>query len=305
MITPATQLVADQTQALREALTVAIRSIITDLPHLAAKVTRQAMRLRATTGERVFPAIVAVALGANPKKALPLCTASALWWISTDADAAGAQCGAMLAMRHLSAVGVPDSCKLVWFDEITRSTISAIETRLAGRGRLISRKNVLASHLGIAGAAYARDAAMAAHLAVDHPVDEWRKFGALYGLLRQLHADHVSSTVDEDGNPRLLVPPLLASHAHRLSNSGVRTELTRLLREVPSGDSGRHALLRDLLRSPRAVAAYAHDLRGLHRRACAQLDALNATEEARTALRSTLDSTLTLPMPGSRELIGV
>lgn len=305
MTPPATRLVAEQTQALREALTVAVRSIITDLPHLAAKVTTHGMRIRTTIGERVFPAIVAAALGANPKRALPLCTASALWWISTDADATGAQCGAMLAMRQLRPVSVPDSCKLGWFDEITRSTTSVIETRLAGRGHLISRKNTLANHLGIAGAAYARDAAMTAHLADDHPVDEWRGFGALYGLMRQVHADHVNSTVDDDGNPRLVVPPLLAAHAHQQGNHAVRTELTRLLRELPFGDPARHALMRDLLRSPRAVSAYAQDLRRLHAKACAALDGLNAAEEARVTLRSTLDSTLALPMPGTRELIGI
>jgi hypothetical protein len=51
------------------------------------------------------------ARGENPKKALPLCVASALWWISAESDGAGAQCGALLAMRHLQEVRAPDSLK--------------------------------------------------------------------------------------------------------------------------------------------------------------------------------------------------
>ena len=74
---------------------------------------------------------------------------------------------------------------------------------------------------------------------------------------------------------------------------------------MPSGAAGCHAVLRDLLRSPRTVAAYARDLRRLHGKACDLLDGLSAAAEARAALRSTLDSTITLPMPGTRELIGV
>lgn len=308
MITPATRLVDEQTHVLRDALTTALRSIITDLPHLAAKVTTQATRIRNTISERVFAAVVVAARGENPKKALPLCVASALWWISAESDTPGAQCGAMLAMRHLKPVRAPDDCKLGWFDEIARSTTSAIETRLAEHSRPssdISRKAVLASNLGIAGAAYARDAAMATHLTDGDAIDEWRRFGAIYGTMRQLHADHVRSTVDFDGNPRLLIPPLLLAHVFQQGNAGVRQELTRLLRSVPTGNPGCHAVLRDLLRSPRAVAAYARDLRRLHGKACDLLDGLSAAAEARATLRSILDSTLALPMPGTRELIGV
>ncbi|MGW4210529.1 hypothetical protein ACWEIJ_21240 [Lentzea sp. NPDC004789] len=304
MITPATRLVDEQTQVLRDALTTALRSIITDLPHLAAKVTTQATRSRATISERVFAAIVVAARGENPKKALPLCVASALWWNSAESDATGVQCGAMLAMRHLHPVRAPDSCKLGWFDEIARSTISAIETRLAPVSDT-SRKAVLARNLGFAGAAYARDAAMATYLTDGQAIDEWRRFGALYGALRQLHADHARSTVDLDGHPRLVVPPLLLAHAFRQGNAGMVQELTHLLRSVPAGDAGCHAVLRDLLRSPRTVSAYARDLRRLHGKACDLLDGLSCAAEPRAALRSLLDSTLALPMPGSRELIGV
>lgn len=304
MITPAARLVDEQTHALREALTTALRSIITDLPRLAAKVTTQATHVRHALSERVFAAVVVAARGENAKKALPLCVASALWWISAESDATGTQCGAMLAMRHLRTVRVPGSCKLGWFDEITRSTTSAIETRLAEHGRLvsdISRRTVLASNMGFAGAAYARDAVMATHLTDGEAIDGWRRFGALYGAIRQLHADHVRSTVDMDGHPRLVVPPLLLAHAFRQGNTGMVEELTRLLRAAPGCDD----VLRDLLRSPRTVSAYARDLRQLHGKACALLDGLDAAAEPRAALRSILDSTLALPMPGSRELIGV
>lgn len=82
------------------------------------------------------------------------------------------------------------------------------------------------------------------------------------------------------------MPPLLLAHASRQGSAG--RELTRLLR---SGDPGCQAVLRGLLRSPRTVAAYARDLRRLHGKACDLLDEL--------------DSTLALPIPGSRELIGV
>jgi hypothetical protein len=306
MVTPATRLVDEQTHLLREALTTALRSIISDLPHLAAKVTTQAARSRTTISERVFAALVVAARGENPKKALPLCVASALWWISAESDTPGAQCGAMLAMRHLQEVRAPDSLKLGWFTEIARSTTSALETRLAERSRPrsdLSRKTVLARNLGFAGAACARDAAMATLLTDGRADDGWRGFGALYGAMRQLHADHLRSTVDQDAHPRLVVPPLLLAHASRQGSAGL--ELTRLLRSVPSGDPGCQAVLRDLLRSPRTVSAYARDLRRLHGKACDLLDGLDSAAEPRTALRAVLDSTLALPMPGSRELIGV
>jgi hypothetical protein len=301
--------VDEQTHVLREALTTATRALITDLPHIAAKINaqRQATRVRAALPERVFPAVVAAALGTNPRRALPICVASALWWISADANAEDVQCGAALALRHLRTVRLPDSCKLQWYEEITRSTTSVIEARLANRGGhagRLSRKSVLARHLGITGAAYARDAAMAAHLVDEHPVDEWRGFGALYGLLRQLHADHARSTVDEDGNPQLVVPPLLVAHVFHQGNAAVRHELTRLRREASYGGLVRHGLLREILRSPRAVDAYAQDLRGLHGKARAVLDGLQTTDEAAAVLRSAVDSVLELTMPGAREVIG-
>lgn len=52
MVTPATRLIDEQTHVLREALTTALRSISTDLPHLAAEVTTQASWARRTNPGR-------------------------------------------------------------------------------------------------------------------------------------------------------------------------------------------------------------------------------------------------------------
>ena len=299
------------TSELHEAVDAAIAEVATQMPFLAARVATQvaAQRKRGIARERLFASVVAAAMGGSPRAALPVCTVSSLLWAGVGDTGTGEHLtgAALIALNHIGSTRTTKDRRLRWVDDVTHSVAAATEAVFAYQARHfheITRQNVLSYHLGLSGAAYARDAVMTARLFTEDTIEAWRRFGLMYGLLHDLATDHRSSTVDEDGNPDLVIPELLLAHALSCTKSELRVELA-LLHQESRADARKRETLRDLLRSRRVVSAYETDLRGFHLRACAELDALNAVPEYRDLLRSSLDDTLALVMPLVREVVGL
>lgn len=291
---------------LKEAVHSAITTMAAETPLLT---DRASLRLPwhdqdlGGSRERLFAVMAAGAMGGRPAQGLPVAATSTLWWTGVDIGYTDAT---VLALRHISTIRTSKERKMLWMEDVVHSTSSAAETALAVRNRHFTdfdRQTVLSDHLGVHGAAYARDAVMTARICAAHAVERWRKFGLLYGLLRKLTLDHSSSTVDEDANPSLVVPDLLMAHACAATQDR-RLELAHLRRGAARNERMR-ATLRDLLRSPRVVKAYYVDLRRLHHRACAQLDELEFEPLHGAVLRSNLDETLKIGPLSVREVVGL
>ena len=291
------------TGGLREAVHRALAEMIGELPLLAA---RTSMRLPRpddvhTVRDRLFAAVAAGAMSGSPVKGLTVSVVSTLWWTGIDADLADAT---MLALRHVGSLRIPSERKLEWIEDVMCSTTTVTETTLAARARPrneMSRHEVISGLLGTYGTAFARDAAMTARDCAPHAVEQWRKFGLLYGLLRKLARDERSSTVHDFANPRLVAPALLTAHALAGATPPARDELAKLQRGSKLNPDT-HVDLRRLLRSSAVVTAYRADLRELHRRACAELDALDPAPLYDGALRNGMRDVLTAGSPSAQQM---
>lgn len=278
----------------------------TDMPVLTGRAATRLMWGQSPDipRDRLFAVVVAAAMGGRPAQALPVSTLSTLWWTGIGGELSDST---MLALGHIGQIRAPKERKLAWVEDLTASTASVAETRHVAKARrfaLPRREDVLSDHLGVHGAAYARDAVMAARICAPHAIEAWRRFGALYGLLRKLTQDLQESTVDQHTRPRLRVPGLLMAHAGAVASSGVRAMLTDLHRTTPQ-DRQTMATLRAVLRSDEVVTAYRTDLRALHRRACTRLDELNPEPLYGKLLRATLDEVIEVSKPKSRELVAL
>lgn len=292
--------------ALREAVSTALASLTAELPWLSSELTIRLLQnddLRIIR-ERLFAVVAAAAMGGRPVQGLPVATISTLWWSGVDDGLPNA---AMLTLHHIGTIRASKERRMGWLEDVLKSTNSAVESVIAARTRHageFGRQTVLSDHLGLHGGAYARDAVMTARICAPRMIEPWRKFGMLYGLLRRTTLDHRLSTVDEDGNPALIVPGLLMAHACAKATPAAKVELARLRNEAPLHPQTR-ATLRDLLRSPHVLAAYRTDLRGLHHRAHAQLNELDPVAPYGDLLRSALDEVLETGVPNAREVVGL
>lgn len=299
-------LVDTHVSALREAVSTALASLAAELPSLSSELTTRLLEHDdpRIARERLFAVVVAAAMGGRPAQGLPVATISTLWWSGVDDGLPNAT---MLTLHHIGTIRASKERRMGWMEDVLKSTNSAVESSLAAKTRSagdFGRQTVLSDHLGLHGGAYARDAAMTARSCAPGMVEPWRKFGMLYGLLRRTTLDHRSSTVDDDGDPTLIVPDLLMAHACARATPAAKVELARLRSEAPLHAHTR-ATLRDLLRSPHVVAAYRTDLRGLHQRAHTQLDELAPAPPYGDVLRSALDEVLEAGVPSVREVVGL
>lgn len=293
-------------EVLLESVRKALARTSTDMPVLTG---RAATRLRWGQSpdlprDRLFAVVVAGAMCGRPAQALPVSTLSTLWWTGIGSELSDST---ILALGHIGRIRAPKERKLAWVEDLTSSTASVAETRHVASARrfaLPRREDVLSDHLGVDGAAYARDAVMAARICAPRSIEAWRRFGALYGLLRRLNQDQQQSTVEQSANPQLRVPGLLMAHAGALATSGVRAVLGDLLRAAPQ-DVRTRATARAVLRSPEVVTAYRTDLLALHRRACKRLDELAPEPVYGELLRSALDEVLDESSPKPRELVAL
>lgn len=264
---------------------------------------------------RLFATAVLGSQGEDPLLALPVSIVSLLWWAGAEAlddladgYSSGGISGTMLAAMPASISNLlvlPLDCiegqdvtpelKSLWRRELLWSCRLAAEGQLADANSpdIVDRAQVLACYRGKTGAAYARDAVMAAaidrnDLTRDRPLELWREFGMLYGILRQLHNDNSGAAATDNEDLANYTPTLRLFHAFSTSRPAQRRQLV-WLRQAARTDPGARHELHDLLSSETVTASYHQDLRSIHHEACTLLDSLSADGPHRNALRAGLD----------------
>lgn len=281
---------------------------------------------------RLFAVAVLGSQGMDPTLAMPVSVSSALWWAGAEAlddivDGIGNGQSArrllaalpggiaslvVLPLDYLDGRDVTGDLKGLWRRELLQSCRLAAEGQVAEGAAVdvVDRDDVLDSYRGKTGAAYARDAVMAAGIGLlgsgadaEAGLEEWREFGMRYGTLRQLHNDNSGDTLEDDEDLANATPTLLMAHAFQAAGPSIRRELVAL-REAARSDLSARRRIREILYSDATVESYVVDVRGLHHRACLQLDSLCPAGGAyRDVLRAGLDlatiSAIRLDLPES------
>jgi hypothetical protein len=270
---------------------------------------------------RLLSLMVAAALAGDPEPALPVCLVSRLWWAGVDAldDLVDGQAGAdqdlspqqvMVAATACIALPqavpglwpVPGQVRQDWEREVTRATVAAAQGQLAeqlAENDEPSWARAMASYRDKNGAAYARDAVMAARLATDDPaaLRGWRAFGSVFGVLRQLRNDREVPSAAEDEDLANGVFTLELAHALENAPPDHRASL-RTLRARARHDPSARARLRRALAEPELARPYGRKIQAMGNRARLLLDELAEPSPHRDLLHhwvSITATTKTLP----------
>jgi geranylgeranyl pyrophosphate synthase len=269
---------------------------------------------------RLLSLIVLAALTGDPEPALPVCLVSRLWWAGVDAldDLVDGQAGrdpdlspqqvmvgATACIALPNAVPglwpVPGQVRLDWEQEITRASVAAAEGQLAEQltePEEPSWARAMASYRDKNGAAYARDAVMAARLATDDPaaLRGWRAFGSVFGVLRQLRNDcDVPSVADDED---LANGVFTLELAHALENAAPdRRASLRELRGQARHDTAARARLRRALAEPDLAQPYGTKIQAMGNRARLLLDELAPPSPQRAMLHHLVGITAATAAP--------
>ena len=263
---------------------------------------------------RLLSLMVAAALTGDPEPALPVCLASRLWWAGVDAldDLVDGHPGGdqhmspqQLMVAATACIALPQAVPGLWpvsgqvqrdwEREVTRANVAAAQGQLAeqlGETDEPSWAQVMASYRDKNGAAYARDAVMAARLATDDPaaLRGWRAFGSVFGVLRQLRNDREvpSPTDDEDLANGVFTLEL----AHALENAAPEDRASlRVLRAQARHDPSARARLRRALAEPDLAQPYGRKIQAIGNRARLLLDELAAASPHRDLLHHWVSAT--------------
>ncbi|MFJ4633681.1 polyprenyl synthetase family protein [Streptomyces sp. NPDC088847] len=303
-------------RSVAEAISSAIDRLRNKQPSLAHAV-QQLMDSDTTTPNifRLLPLPILRSLGMDCRHGIPLVAASRIWWTGAEAfddladgqyDAestgisagqaavASAACLGIIPLTVLDETRTANAIGSRWVQEFVETSLQAAEGQLndvTPASGPISWENVMQTYAGKNGAAYARDAAMAAYVAgADRSVaDGWRTFGRLFGVLRQLVNDRsaVSAQSDEDlanGTGTLL---LAVAFEEARRNSDV-AELTSL-RIAALTDSEARIALANRFRSAPVVANYNFRIGVLHQILRNLLETLMPSCRERDLMRWMLD----------------
>ncbi|WP_328760383.1 polyprenyl synthetase family protein [Streptomyces sp. NBC_00271] len=304
-------------------IAAAVRSFISRLGDSCPSVADVVVRLIDTDFTkasvfRLLPFPVLSGLGGDTIRALPVAVASRIWWTGAEVfddladgqydDAATGVSAAQAAVGSAACVGViplavldhwelSPSLRTHWSRELVKSSLHAAEGQLSdvsSASAALSWATVMRGYAGKCGAPYARDAAMAAHLAgaSDEMVRGWRAFGQLFGVMRQLANDRGadSAEVDEDlvnGTQTLLL-------AHAFETAGGATELEELtsLRVAAQSDVTARVAFGERLSAPGIATTYNRRIDRIHRHLCALLEALAPASGDRALLRWMLNTSV-------------
>jgi hypothetical protein len=265
---------------------------------------------------RSLSLVVMAALTGNPEPALSVCLASRLWWTGVDAlddlvdgQAADGRLGLSPQQVMVAATAcislpqaitglrpVPGQVRRDWDREFARANSAAAEGQLAEQlteSEEPSWARAMASYRDKNGAAYARDAVMAARLASDDPavLRGWRAFGMTFGVLRQLCNDGDVPVPENDEDLTNGVFTLEVAHA--LENSAPeRRAALQVLREQALHDTAARVQLRQALADPELAHPYKARVRSMGNRLGLLLDELAAPSPHRTLLHHWIESSV-------------
>ncbi|MEV8379172.1 polyprenyl synthetase family protein [Kribbella sp. NPDC056861] len=279
---------------------------------------------------RLFALAVLGCLRADPTPAVDISVLSHLWWAGAevlddliDRKTAGhgswssgelligaTACLDLLPQVVIDRSEVPAAIKDFWRKELVDGTLAAAEGQLSDllpADGSVSWQQTMMSYLGKAGAAYGRDAAMAARLVTANPVQlrNWRDFGWLFGVLRQLRNDVLDSTGQLEDLTNS-TPTLLLACAFE-TMSGSRRQGLRSLVADAAGCPADAVALRRLLTADDVITNYHSRVTSLGHRARSMLVRLASSGSSYPdALLWMIDEAVELAVPGPhRELEAV
>ncbi len=260
---------------------------------------------------RLLAMAVLAALTGDPMPALPVCVVSRLWWAGaetlddmTDGQAhagstsrslgeglvAGVACLALLTQLVIDLEELAPDIRRDWQRELTGACLRSAEgqlTDLVPHDGDFSWGQVVASYRGKTGEPYARDAVMAARLATSDAdaLRGWRAFGALFGVLRQLHNDAASAGHDHDEDLMNGTRLLRIAHALEVCPPTRRPVLLDL-RDRARSDPSARAELRRWLAEPTVADGYRGRVDAIRQQTCTLLDRLASPSPYRDLLHT-------------------
>ncbi len=287
------------------------------------RIVEQHVEALGANSNRFFGMGVLGALTGDPLPAVPVSVVSTLWWSGAEAldDLADSVSGAavpallppsellvaaiacmeLVPRNYIDAAELPAALRGQWSGEMLQASLAAAAGQLADIARddeALTWARVMTAYVGKSGAAYAREAVMAAQLADAAPeaLRGWRAFGQLFGVLRQLHNDNVECGPEDDEDLANGTPTLLLASTLEEASPALRSALLAL-RQAAMTDLDARAALRRTLLAPDATTGYLRRLAALHSTACSLLDELAAPSIYRDALRYGLNASARRAVP--------
>jgi heptaprenyl diphosphate synthase len=290
---------------------------------------QQAHEGQGRNSNRMFPLAVLGALTGDPEPAVPVGVVSTVWWAGAEAldDLSDVMAGAvpvsltgltptelliggvacleLIPRQFIDRCPLPDDVRSAWSAEMIAASVAAASGQLADVARdagALGWARVMATYVGKTGAAYARDAVMAAQL-VTHDaatIGAWRAFGQLFGVLRQMRNDNAQANPEHDEDLANGTPTLLLAHALETGTPARTAELLELRAAARRSVEAR-AALRHLLHAPDIASGYTGKLHAAYHLACSLLDSVAGPSIYRDALRSRMGATVRLAAPQPTE----
>ncbi|MFI1036031.1 polyprenyl synthetase family protein [Streptomyces sp. NPDC020951] len=272
----------------------------------------------AVSHHRLLACPITGMLAGDPGLALPVCVVSRIWWAGAEtlddlldeqfdtgsaamtraaATVAGAACITLLPQAVVAEHGYAKDLETLLTRELTQGALHAADGQLADLSESsrdsFSWKQVMTSYVGKTGAAYGRDAAMAAHLAGASASESrgWRTLGRLFGVLRQTANDRAYPTAEQDADLRNGTRTLLLAYA---LESAEPYEAETL---VKWSDAARHDMtarqeLWDRLHGPAVAHGYNRRLRRIHGHVSGLLEQLAPPSTQRDLLQWMIDTSV-------------
>jgi heptaprenyl diphosphate synthase len=268
---------------------------------------------------RTFGLLVGGALAGEAESSLPVALVSTSWWAGAEAfddildrdgteetpsDIATAElsvpealiastvCLTVLPQLIVERYAPSGAVRALWTRDVAAATLHAAAGQISdtnGRDEELSFDAVVRTYAAKTGAAYARDAVMAARLVTDDRtmLDGWRTFGRVVGVLRQLHNDRTSDVIDES-DLRNGTHTLLVAHAARM-DGGEREHDIRRLRRAAVHDDAAGDRLRELVTADEVVSSFNHRISGMYAGASDLLARLAPPSGFRDGLQGVVD----------------
>jgi hypothetical protein len=218
-----------------EAARATAEAVCADYPALASSVVRLIEFDDGFSYFQLLPFTIVAMLGEKPDLARPICVLSRIWWAGAEtlddisdgdfdslrarlspaqARLASIFCLSIMPQHIINTSAVSPAISAGWRSELEDSSVRYASDQLDDltlRPGSISRSASVRDYAAKSGAPYARDAAMSAMLATSstETVSCWRRFGALFGALRQLCIDRGARNIDlAHGTASLLAGPV-------------------------------------------------------------------------------------------------
>jgi hypothetical protein len=304
-------LVVERQKHLGTAVQTAVHAACSDASEL--KQTVLAMLEKDSSSESIFRLMalpVHGALTGDIAPALPICVLSRLWWAGAellddvvdgeyDADAAEPPASAVIVAATACLTVLPQevialqqysgALQIALERELNEATIRSADGQLLDAGRGIGTlawQQTMTGYAGKTGAAYGRDAAMAALVAgcSGEELRGWRTFGRLFGVLRQMANDCAPENADSDADLMNGTPTLLLAYAMEILPRA-EAEIMRRAHARAGRDARARTLVWERLRQPDVTVGYDHRIDGVRQRLSALLKLLAKPSSCRNLLQ--------------------